>query len=60
MKKRQLAKQFLTEAFNIINKSKKIEGLATVWLDEIIELSYLNNFYDLKKKALILYILLTG
>ena len=34
MKKRQLAKQFLTEAFNIINKSEKIEGLTTVWLDD--------------------------
>lgn len=53
MKERQLlAKQLLTSIFNYIENQKRIEGFAFDWLEQIIEISFLNDFNDLMEDAL--------
>ena len=53
MKERQnLAKQFLGLTLERLKNAQKIEGFAYKWLEEIIEISYLNGFNELMKEAL--------
>jgi hypothetical protein len=49
--KKQLAKDLLKATLNIIKKEDKIEGFAFNWLENIIELSYLNGFEELLEEA---------
>ncbi|MFK7973166.1 MAG: hypothetical protein AB8F95_22545 [Bacteroidia bacterium] len=50
--KQTIGKEFLASILNSINKEDRIEGFAIMWLEEIIEISHLNDFGDLFEEAL--------
>lgn len=53
MKERQeIGKQFLNSILESLKKRKRIEGFAINWLEQIIEISYLNDFRDLMEDGL--------
>ncbi|MEM6397139.1 MAG: hypothetical protein AAF741_12390 [Bacteroidota bacterium] len=50
--RKTLAWEFLNTILKSIKKDGKIEGFAFIWLEEVIEISYLNGFYELMNEAL--------
>ncbi|MEM7371936.1 MAG: hypothetical protein AAF587_25195 [Bacteroidota bacterium] len=53
MKERQaLAQQFLISTLDAIKQEEKIEGFAYMWLEVIIDISFLNGFEELMEEAL--------
>ncbi|MBO9700094.1 MAG: hypothetical protein J7604_07770 [Sporocytophaga sp.] len=52
--RKALALQYLNATFNLIKNKEKLEGFALMWLNEIIELSYLNEYQELMNAALAL------
>lgn len=52
--RKALALQYLNATFNLINNKEKLEGFALIWLNEIIELSYFNEYEELMNSALAL------
>ncbi|MBI1224782.1 MAG: hypothetical protein GC192_06060 [Bacteroidetes bacterium] len=50
--KQELAQGFLISILDYLKKEGKTEGFAYVWLEEIIEIAFLNDFKDIMEQAL--------
>lgn len=50
--KQELAQRLLISILNYLKKEEKIEGFAYMWLEEIIEISFLNDFKNIMEEAL--------